>query len=89
MLDVKRKYRPSLDPISEIFEPDQLSILKPIIRDGAIKREVDFINTWKKRIYVFEYVPQESISCAVYIKFESEPEEIIDLSVARLSKKCT
>ena len=38
MLDIKGKFKPSLDPISEIFELEQLSILKPIIRDGSIRR---------------------------------------------------
>lgn len=57
MMEVKKQFQPSLDPISEILEENQLSITKPIIRDGSIRREVGFISSWKQRIFAILYVP--------------------------------
>ena len=38
MIAAKKKFQPSLDTISEVFDLEELSLLKPMIRDGSIRR---------------------------------------------------
>ena len=80
MIEAKRKYQPSLDPISEVFELEQLSIVRPVVREGSIRREGGLFVSWKDRIFVFLYVPQQSITCSVYKKNSECPEEVLDLA---------
>lgn len=89
MLDVKKQYMPSLDPISEVLDLDQLTITQPIIREGFIRREVGFVHSWKQRILVILFAPRESLMITVYTKDSGQPEEVIDLQASKLSKKCT
>ena len=63
-------------------------MLKPIIRDGTIRREGGFLTSWKERIFAFEFRPHESLTCKVFDDVSDKPEEVIDLAGAKLSKKC-
>lgn len=74
MYPIKRQFQPSLDIIDEVLDVEQLSITKPVIREGYIRREVGLISTWKNRVFAFLFVPREKLTCSVYYKDKEQPE---------------